>query len=63
MLEVKHENFCFGSQKADGHTHKSYPEVMEIIEILKMFDNQFEYRYLVTSADMQLQDLEGYIHG
>ena len=47
-------------QKAEGHSHKSYPEIMEIIDNFnkntKDVDNQFED--LITS-DMQLQDLEG----
>ena len=46
--------------KAESHTHKSYNEIMEIIDSFNNntidVDNQFDS--LITS-DMQLQDLGG----
>ena len=38
--------------KAESHTHKSYHEIMKIIDVNNQFDS------LITS-DMQLQDLGG----
>lgn len=46
--------------KTEGHSHKSYKEIMELIDRFNKnnedVDNQFED--LITS-DMPLQDLEG----